>query len=63
MSINKKNIIDYFQSGSKSHNECDIGIEHEKFLVKNIDLVHLFLKRFAKFIDIIFDKHYASLCV
>ncbi len=32
MSINKKNIIDYFQSGSKSHNECDIGIEHEKFL-------------------------------
>ena len=32
MSLNKKNIIDYFQSGSKSHNECGIGIEHEKFL-------------------------------
>ena len=32
MSLNKKNIIDYFQSGSKSHNECSIGIEHEKFL-------------------------------
>ena len=32
MSLNKKNIIDYFQSGSKSHNECSIGIEHEKLL-------------------------------
>ena len=32
MSLNKKNIIDYFQSGSKSHNECGIGIEHEKLL-------------------------------
>ena len=32
MSLSKKNIIDYFQSGSKSHNECGIGIEHEKLL-------------------------------
>ena len=32
MSLNKKNIIDYFQTGSKSHNECGIGIEHEKLL-------------------------------
>ena len=32
MSLNKKNIIDYFQAGSKSHNECGIGIEHEKLL-------------------------------
>ena len=32
MSLNKKNIIEYFQSGSKSHNECGIGIEHEKLL-------------------------------
>ena len=32
MSLNKKNIIDYFQSGSKSHNKCSIGIEHEKLL-------------------------------
>ena len=32
MSLNKRKIIDYFQSGSKSHNECGIGIEHEKLL-------------------------------
>ncbi len=32
MSLNKKNIIDYFHSGSKLHNKCNIGIEHEKFL-------------------------------
>ena len=32
MSLNKKNIIDYFQSGSKSHSECGVGIEHEKLL-------------------------------
>ena len=32
MSLNKKNIIDYFQSGSKKINELSIGIEHEKLL-------------------------------
>ena len=32
MSLIKKNIIDYFQSGSKKINELSIGIEHEKFL-------------------------------
>ena len=32
MSLNKKNIIAYFQSGSKKTYECDIGIEHEKLL-------------------------------
>ena len=32
MSLNKKNIIDYFQTGSKPHNKCGIGIEHEKLL-------------------------------
>ena len=32
MSLNKKNIIDYFHSGSKLHNKCGIGIEYEKFL-------------------------------
>jgi len=32
MSLNKKNIIDYFQSGSKKIDELSIGIEHEKLL-------------------------------
>ena len=32
MSLIKKNIIDYFQSGSKKINELSIGIEHEKLL-------------------------------